>query len=222
MRASRWTARWASRASSSTKAEFRSIILDVTRLLKGGNLLADSLAVHPGHFPDLYTNMVRAGEASGSLAQIFERLAEFEKRRRDELCGYIIGSLIYPALLSFVGLWPILVLLNFVVLQFAQIFSDPRMKIPTSTLLMLKTSELLNAYGLWVAGILIAAIVGLRVYINTPEGRDWGGWLPPETSSLGRRLAQSRNGPLRPSHGNSSQLQRPVGAGSRNLQGHPE
>lgn len=155
-----------------TRADFRSLILDVTRLLKGGKSLADSLAAHPSHFSDLYTNMVRAGEASGSLAQIFDRLAEFEKTR-DELRGYIIGSLIYPALLTVVGLGSILVLLNFVVPQFAQIFSDPRMKIPTATLMMLKASELLNAYGLIAAGGLTAAIIALRVYIRTTEGRDW-------------------------------------------------
>lgn len=155
-----------------THAEFRSLILDVTRLLKGGKSLADSLAAHPSHFGELYTNMVRAGEASGSLAQIFDRLAEFEKTR-DELRGYIIGSLIYPALLSVVGLGSIIVLLNFVVPQFAQIFSDPRMKIPTATLMMLKASELLNAYGLWAAGALTAAIIALRVYIRTTEGRNW-------------------------------------------------
>jgi len=155
-----------------TRAEFRSLILDVTRLLKGGKSLADSLAAHPSHFGELYTNMVRAGEASGSLAQIFDRLAEFEKTR-DELRGFIIGSLIYPALLSVVGLGSILVLLNFVVPQFAQIFSDPRMKIPTATLMMLKASELLNAYGLWAAGALVASIIGLRAYINTNDGRNW-------------------------------------------------
>jgi len=155
-----------------TRAEFRSLVLDVTRLLKGGKSLADSLAAHPTHFSELYTNMVRAGEASGSLAQIFDRLAEFEKTR-DELRGYIIGSLIYPALLSVVGLGSILVLLNFVVPQFAQIFSDPRMKIPTATLLMLKASEWLNAYGLWAAGILLAGIISLRVYVKTTAGRDW-------------------------------------------------
>jgi general secretion pathway protein F len=155
-----------------TRADFRSLILDVTRLLKGGKSLADSLAAHPSHFSDLYTNMVRAGEASGSLAQIFDRLAEFEKTR-DELRGYIIGSLIYPALLSVVGLGSILVLLNFVVPQFAQIFADPRMKIPTATLMMLKASELLNTYGLWAAGAITAAIIALRVYIRTTEGRMW-------------------------------------------------
>jgi general secretion pathway protein F len=155
-----------------THAEFRSLILDVTRLLKGGKSLADSLAAHPSHFGELYTNMVRAGEASGSLAQIFERLAEFEKTR-DELRGYIIGSLIYPALLTVVGLGSILVLLNFVVPQFAQIFSDPRMKVPTATLMMLKASELLNAYGLWAAGVLGAFVIGLRLFIQTDDGRNW-------------------------------------------------
>jgi general secretion pathway protein F len=155
-----------------TRADFRSIVLDVTRLLKGGRSLADSLAAHPAYFGELYTNMVRAGEASGSLAQIFERLGEFEKTR-DELRGYIIGSLIYPALLSVVGLASILVLLNFVVPQFAQIFSDPRMKIPTATLAMLRASELLRAYGLWGLGVAVAAIVSLRLYINTTAGRHW-------------------------------------------------
>ncbi len=155
-----------------TRAEFRSIILDVTRLIKGGKTLADSLAVHPAHFPDLYTNMVRAGEASGSLAQIFERLAEFE-RTRDELRGFIIGSMIYPALLSLVGLGSIVVLLNFVVPRFAQIFSDPRMTIPTPTLLMLKASELLQAYGLLALGAVVAGAIGFQTYIRTEAGRDW-------------------------------------------------
>ncbi len=65
---------------------------------KGGETLADSLATHPDYFGPLFTNMVRAGEASGSLAVVFERLAEFE-RTRDDLRGYIISSMIYPALL---------------------------------------------------------------------------------------------------------------------------
>ena len=74
---------------------FRFIVLDVLRVLKGGKSLADSLATHPDYFSDLYVNMVRAGEASGALAAIFERLAEFE-RSRDDLRSYIISSMIYP------------------------------------------------------------------------------------------------------------------------------
>jgi general secretion pathway protein F len=155
-----------------TRGEFRSIVLDVTRLLKGGRSFADSLGAHPAYFPELYTNMVRAGEASGSLSQIFERLAEFEKTR-DELRGYIIGSLMYPALLSVVGLGSVLVLLNFVVPRFASIFADPRMKVPTMTLLMLKASEYTQAYGLWVIAALGILAVMVYLYIRTPEGRGW-------------------------------------------------
>src|ERR1700704_2510479 len=56
-----------------TRAQFRTIVLDILRSIKGGKSLADSLALHPAYFSDLFINMVRAGEASGSLGQIFER-----------------------------------------------------------------------------------------------------------------------------------------------------
>src|ERR1051325_5170427 len=85
------------------RPQFRFIVLDILRVLKGGKSLADSLGTHPEYFSDLFINMVRAGEASGSLASVFERLAEFEKSR-DELQGYIISSMIYPCLLALVGL----------------------------------------------------------------------------------------------------------------------
>ena len=71
---------------------------DILRTLKGGKSLADSLATKADYFPDIYVNMVRAGEASGSLAPIFDRLAEYEKTR-DELRGYIVSSMVYPVLL---------------------------------------------------------------------------------------------------------------------------
>src|SRR5271157_1693310 len=83
--------------------EFRATVNDVLRLLKGGRSLGDALAARPDYFSDIYVNMVRAGEASGSLAPIFERLAEYE-RTRDELRGYIISAMVYPALLATVGM----------------------------------------------------------------------------------------------------------------------
>jgi general secretion pathway protein F len=153
-------------------AAFRSLVLDIVRLIKGGKSPADSLAAHPSHFSELYVNMVRAGEASGSLAQIFERLAEFE-RTRDDLRGYIISSLIYPALLTLVGLGSIFVLLNFVVPRFALIFSDPRMKIPTPTLIMLEASRLMQMYGLPGAIVLAVAILVFITYIRSGSGALW-------------------------------------------------
>jgi general secretion pathway protein F len=142
------------------------------RVLKGGKSLADSLATHPSHFSELYINMVRAGEASGSLAQIFERLAEFE-RTRDDLRGYIISSLIYPALLTLVGIASIFVLLNFVVPRFAEMFSDPRMKIPAPTAVMLQVSALVQAYWVPVAIGLAVILIAFQSYIRTVAGRLW-------------------------------------------------
>ena len=151
---------------------FRFIVLDVLRVLKGGRSLADSLATHPDYFSDLYINMVRAGEASGALASIFERLAEFE-RSRDDLRNFIISSMIYPALLATVGLASVIILITFVVPKFATIFSDPRMKIPVPTQIMIAASNLMQSYGWLAAGVTVAAIVLWNFYIRTVSGRIW-------------------------------------------------
>jgi len=154
------------------RAMFRAVVQDVLRILKGGKSLADSLAAHPEYFPDLYINIVRAGEASGALAPVFERLAEFE-RTRDEVRNYIISSMIYPALLALVGLASILVLMNFVVPRFAQVFEESRMQMPLPTKILLETSRILKTWG-WIAvAAFVAAGAGLRAYIRTRPGRLW-------------------------------------------------
>jgi general secretion pathway protein F len=159
-------------ADLTERGEFRTVVLDILRVLKGGRSLADSLATHPAHFTELYVNMVRAGEASGSLAQIFERLSEFE-RTRDDLRGYIISSLIYPGLLTLVGIASIFVLLEFVVPRFAQIFSDPRIQVPTPTLIMLEASKLIQTYWVPAVFVLAAASAVFFTYIRTAEGALW-------------------------------------------------
>jgi general secretion pathway protein F len=151
---------------------FRTVVLDVLRLLKGGKSLADSLAGHPKYFGDLYVNMVRAGEAGGALAAVFDRLAEFE-RSRDELRGYIISSMTYPGLLVLVGLASVLVLLNFVVPRFASVFEESRMKIPLPTQIMLDASKIVQDY--WLIGTIAAVCIALafRAYIKSDAGKMW-------------------------------------------------
>ena len=155
-----------------TRPQFRGIILDILRTIKGGKSLADSLAIHTDYFSDLFINMVRAGEASGSLGQIFERLSEFE-RSRDELRSYIISSMIYPGLLTVVGAGSIFLILNFVVPRFATIFDDGHMKIPLPTEIMLEASKVVREWW-WIVALVLIAIVGsFRTYIRTPAGRSW-------------------------------------------------
>jgi len=177
-------------AELTEKGNFKSIVLDVMRVLKGGKSFADSLGTHPQHFSELYVNMVRAGEASGSLGTIFERLSEFE-RTRDDLRGYIVSSLIYPALLTLVGIGSIFILLDFVVPRFAAIFSDPRMKIPTPTLLLIQTSAYVRAYSLPAFAVLVVLIIGFQAYIRTAAGALWWDSLRLRVPLLGDALRKA-------------------------------
>jgi type II secretory pathway component PulF len=172
------------------RSNFRFIVLDVLRVLKGGRSMADSLATHPEYFSDLYINMVRAGEASGALAMIFERLADFE-RNRDELRNYIISSMIYPALLAMVGLGSIFVLLNFVVPRFSAVFADSHMKIPAPTRIMLDASHYVQDYW-WIAAAAMAiTLVIWRVYTRTTVGRLWWDGARLKIPMLGETLLKA-------------------------------
>jgi general secretion pathway protein F len=154
------------------KDVFRGVVQDVLRVLKGGKSLADSLAAHPECFSELYVNMVRAGEASGSLAAVFDRLAEFE-RTRDELRAYIVSSLIYPALLLVVGLASVILLMYYVVPRFAAVFEDSRLRMPLPTQILLQASNVVKTYG-WMAALALAAgIAAMQAYIRTTAGRMW-------------------------------------------------
>jgi general secretion pathway protein F len=157
-------------AELTERPSFRVIVLDVLRVLKGGKPLADSLATHPAYFSDLFVNMVRAGEASGALAVVFQRLSEFE-RSRDELRNYIISAMIYPALLCLVGLASVVILLTFVVPRFAALFEDSHMEMPLPTKVMLQASNIVQTWW-WVVALVIAAIViAFRLYVGTVKGR---------------------------------------------------
>ncbi|NUN00907.1 MAG: type II secretion system F family protein [Bryobacteraceae bacterium] len=154
------------------RPQFRFIVLDILRVLKSGKSLADSLSTHPAHFSQLYVNMVRAGEASGSLGVVFEKLSDFE-RTRDDLRNYIVSSMVYPALLAVVGLASILVLMYFVVPRFASVFEESRIEMPLPTKIMLETSRFVQEYG-WIG---IAAVAGIilawSAYIRTSGGKLW-------------------------------------------------
>ncbi|MGH9630658.1 MAG: type II secretion system F family protein, partial [Bryobacteraceae bacterium] len=172
------------------RATFRMILMDVLRVLKGGKSLADSLATHPEYFSELYVNMVRAGEASGSLAAVFERLADFE-RTRDDLRSYIISSMVYPALLAVVGTASVIFMLTFVVPRFASVFEQSQMAIPLPTKIMLEASRLLQTYGLVALLAGIAAIAAMQVYTRSGAGRLWWDALRLKIPVLGGALRKA-------------------------------
>ena len=177
-------------AELTERPSFRAVVQDVLRVLKGGKSLAESLSAHPAYFSELFVNMVRAGEASGSLGTVFERLSDFEKSR-DELHGYIVSSMIYPALLSLVGMGSIFVLMNFVVPRFAAVFEESRIPMPLPTRVMLEASRAVQKYGWIAAAAAVAGVFGLRSYVRTAKGRLWWDGLLLRIPVLGDALRRA-------------------------------
>ena len=169
---------------------FRQVLLEILRTLKSGKSLADSLATHPEYFSDLGVNMVRAGEASGNLAIVFTRLAEFT-RTRDELRGYIISSMIYPGLLMLVGIGSIFLMMNFVVPRFAAVFSESRMRIPLPTQIMLEASRIVRSYWWIVATLSVGGFAAFRIYVRSVAGRMWWDTLRLRIPLLGDALLKA-------------------------------
>jgi len=157
-------------AELASKPALRAVIQDILKQIKGGKSLAEALAAHPKYFSRLYVNMVRAGEAGGVLDQILARLVEFQ-RSADEMRSHLISALIYPALLTTVGIGSIVILLFFVIPRFSTIFSDIGAPIPFSTQILLTISALTLRY--WLIGLpaIAGIVVAARSWIKSKAGR---------------------------------------------------
>lgn len=163
-------------AELSDRPAFRTVIQEVLRELKAGRSLADSLATHPEIFSELYLNMIRAGEASGSLSPVMERLAASEQAA-DDLRGYLVSSMIYPTLLAIVGLGSVVLMLGFVIPKFAEVFTESGLPMPAPTRILLALSNWTKEYGWILAAGLVAAAFLFQYLIRDEAGRRrWHGW----------------------------------------------
>jgi general secretion pathway protein F len=146
------------------------VVQDVLKEVKGGKSFSEALAKYPAVFPKIYVNMVKAGEAGGMLEEILGRLAGYLVTSAD-LRSYIIGAMIYPALLSVVGLASVTILTLFVVPKFAQIFQDMKVPLPLPMLILQGLSNFLSGY--WWTVLIAAFLIGtyLKRYRESDQGR---------------------------------------------------
>lgn len=154
----------------SEKEALKEIVQGVLKEIKGGKSLSEALAEYPKVFPNLYVNMVRAGEAGGVLDQVLSRLITFLESK-EELKTYFISALIYPAFLTLAGSASIAVLLLFVIPRFAKIFTDSGIPMPLTMQIMLGLSNFISGYWWLILGVVLLAVVWFRRYIGTEEGR---------------------------------------------------
>lgn len=160
---------------------FKGILGDLSMKVNEGSALADAMSAHPKVFSDLYINMIRAGEASGSLETVLIRLADFMEQE-EELKGKILQAMIYPAAMMLVGGFVVALLMVKVVPNISQMFEDEGADLPKSTQLLIWISGYFVGYGeekvmriaLRVAltfTLLGVAIWALSRYLKTAPGR---------------------------------------------------
>jgi len=148
----------------------RKVLSQVRERVKEGMSLASALMEHPAVFPSVYTAMINAGETSGTLELVVERLAEFGEQQL-ALQRKIRSTLAYPLLMLIVGVGVVIFLMAYVIPRVTQIFVEMKQELPLPTTILIGVSELFHKY--WPLAIL--AIVGCffaaRYYVKTDAGR---------------------------------------------------
>lgn len=157
-------------AEQSGDVRARRMLVAVRSKLMEGRTLADSLGEFPEGFPELYRSAVAAGEQSGKLDRVLERLAGFLEERR-ELGQRVVVALIYPALLSLVAFAIIAGLLGYVVPQVVGVFEQLQQTLPWPTRMLLALSAFVRVAGPWLLLALVAGAIAFRAALARPAFR---------------------------------------------------
>jgi general secretion pathway protein F len=151
------------------------LIARVLEKVKGGSSLADALDKQAGVFSRFYLNMIRAGEAGGSLGEVLNRLAEYLERSR-ELKDTVSTAMIYPAVLLVMSLASLFVMLIFVVPQFTEMFESAGQELPVSTQIVVGIAEWLQSYWWLLIGGAIFAVSYMKFQLADPVRKKvWDG-----------------------------------------------
>lgn len=154
------------------KSVFKQVILELAQNVQSGNPLSDGLALYPKVFNELYYHMVRAGEASGKLDLVLDRLAKFmEKAQKTQ--GKIMAAMMYPAVVLVLAFGILGFLLVFVVPKFQAIYEDflRGASLPWLTQSVLDLSRLVQSNILLILFFALAAFTGLKAFGALEKGK---------------------------------------------------
>lgn len=174
-------------------AALKRILSQVKTEVNEGIALGDAMARHKA-FDHIYVNMVRAGESSGTLDVVLERLADF-KEGQAKIQGEITGALMYPLIMVFVGIVNVGILFTVVVPRITKIFEHAKVQLPIQTRILMWVSSTVGSYW-WLIIILVAGSVFLfRRWKKSEAGRrQWDSFVlkVPIMGGILRMIAVSR------------------------------
>jgi len=180
----------------STSPPLKRIIAQIKESVNEGNSLTLSLAKHPKLFSNIYINMVRAGEASGSLDVVLDRLAEFGEHQQ-ALKGRFQAALVYPIFMAIIGTGVLFFLLSFVVPNLTRIFTEMKQVLPLPTTILIWFSDFMRSFWWAIVLVMAAGVLGIKEFIKSPKGRyfwDSAKLRLPVIGQINRKIALSQFG----------------------------
>ena len=157
-------------SGNQTHKVFQRVVEEILQHVQGGSDLSDALGNYRDVFGDLAHHMVRAGENSGALPPILNRVAEYLEQRR-VFRQSIISAMVYPAIVIAMSTISVVVLLVYVIPKFAQIFQDLNQKVPALTMFLLQTGIFLRDYGWIIPAVVLVMVLGVRRLYRLPRFR---------------------------------------------------
>jgi general secretion pathway protein F len=159
------------------KSRTRHLLAGVRGRMLEGQSLARSMAAFPQAFPDIYRVMIDAGEQSGRLVEVLERLADYTENRQ-ALRQKVSLAFIYPILVTFVAITVVMLLLIYVVPQVTRVFENTGQALPFATRLLIAISDAARAsWPIWLTTLVIGS-VGATVALRSPRVRlRWHGLM---------------------------------------------
>jgi len=148
------------------------IFRDVRDRINSGSCMADALENYPSIFTPLYVNMVRTGQAGGTLEDILFKLAD-AMAKRSQLTAKIKASLTYPLFMAVTAIAVVFFLITFVIPGISKIFLDMNRQLPWVTSALISLSGFLRANFLYIFLTLGAAIIGLSYFLKSQAGKLW-------------------------------------------------
>jgi type IV pilus assembly protein PilC len=149
---------------------FKGILEEIVADLRGGSSFSEALAKHPKVFTVMYCRTIAAGEQSGNLDTVLKRIADYMERTATAT-KKIKSAMTYPIVVLVVAVVVVIVLVFFVMPTFTSLYSSMGAKLPLVTTLLLNFADGAAKYGVYVLLVLVAAVVGLFLYIRTTAGR---------------------------------------------------
>jgi general secretion pathway protein F len=148
----------------------RHLLAGLRSEVNAGSSFAKALARHPREFTPIYTAVIGAGEQSGHLGLVLDRLAE-DLETQQELKSRLIGAALYPAIVSLVAIVIVMFLVGYVVPQVANVFAGTKRALPILTVIMLAISDVVRNHGWWIALLLLAGGVGMKLSLRAEAVR---------------------------------------------------